>query len=432
VRVLVLAAGMGRRFGNSGRPKVLERLLGLPLLERVILTVREAGPSEFCVVVGHSNGEIINALGDGSRLGVRITYVNNEDWEKGNAYSVLAAKEVLNGDRFLLVMGDHQFDPEIIRRLVEIRISEGCVACVDRNLSSVFDVHEATKVLLEDGKVRDVGKNLGEFNAVDCGIFLCTSDVFSAVQECVARGQGELSHAIALLARQGKVRAMDVKGAFWFDVDTPGDLREAKRRILRALSKKEDGIVSKSINRRISTRISARLAGSGITPMQMSILSFLLGLLAVPFFSSGQYPFLFAGGMLIQLSSILDGCDGELARLKFRTTRRGGFLDSVLDRYADAFMIISLAYGYWRIAGGEFVWLACLLALSGSFAVSYTRARYEGVFGTGIRPGGIPATRDVRIFLLAVGAFVNQPLPALAVVGVMSNAEAIRRLIRWR
>lgn len=432
MKVLVLAAGMSRRFENSGKPKVIEQFMGRPLLERVILSAKESGLTEFYVVVGHSNGEIVNSLGDGSRLGVRITYVKSEHWEKGNGYSVLAAKSALDGERFLLVMGDHQFDPNIVRRLIKTDISVGCVACVDRNIGSVYDVDEATKVLTGDGKVWGIGKDLKVFDAVDCGIFLCTGEIFGVLQECVGRGEDELSHAIALLAKRGKVKAVDVDGAFWFDIDTPADLKEAERRMLCTLCRKEDGVVSRSINRKISTRITGKLAKTGITPTQVSLISFILGIFSVPLLSTGQYPLLLAGGVVVQLASILDGCDGELARVKFLTTRHGAFLDSVMDRYVDALVILALAYGYWRVVGGTLIWFACLFALIGSFAVSYTRARYEGAFGQHLPARGIPATRDARLFLFMVGAIFNQVLPTLVVVGVLTNAEVVRRMVRCR
>ncbi len=69
-------------------------------------------------------------------------------------------------------------------------------------------------------------------------------------------------------------------------------------------------------------------------------MSFIVGLFGALIFYFGDYIFLVIGGLLVQLSSIIDGCDGEVARLKLIESKYGGWFDAVMDRYADAIIIL--------------------------------------------------------------------------------------------
>ena len=159
----------------------------------------------------------------------------------------------------------------------------------------------------------------------------------------------------------------------------------------RLLVKPGDGPVSRHLNRHISIRISLLLVrhGAPITPTQMSAISFATALAGALAFFLG-YPL--AGGLLAQLSSILDGCDGELARLTGQTSKRGGLVDSLIDRLADVALVLGLAYLAYRSPWPPWLWPTWLpwpgdwpllalaltaLALTGSLMVSYTSERYR-------------------------------------------------------
>ena len=86
-----------------------------------------------------------------------------------------------------------------------------------------------------------------------------------------------------------------------------------------------DGWVSRKINRPISTRLTFLLAKMGMHPNVVTTIAFLLTLVGAYFAGSGLYEQIVLGALIFQLSSILDGCDGELARLTFKTTRFGGW-----------------------------------------------------------------------------------------------------------
>ena len=114
--------------------------------------------------------------------------------------------------------------------------------------------------------------------------------------------------------------------------------------------------------------------------------------------------------------------------MKFLTTDYGAFVDSTLDRYADAIIILGLIFGYWMLNGGISVWLIGLFALLGSFMISYTNARYEGVFEKPGRGRGIPVRRDMRLFIIMIGVFLNQVLGLMLLLAILTNVEVMRRV----
>lgn len=197
-----------------------------------------------------------------------------------------------------------------------------------------------------------------------------------------------------------------------------------------------DGFVSRYLNRPISRPIASALAHTPLTPNQVSFFS--LGV-AVGSFFSFVYGYHIVAALLAQASSIIDGVDGDLARAKQMTSAFGGFLDAILDRYADAVILLGLTI--WATSGGSgvfdgpvaYVWTTGFLALAGTFVVTYTRARIDHVprnfFDKGITS---VASRDVRLLLVMVGALSGQGFITLVVLAGLSNMVVVLRLFSAR
>ena len=130
-----------------------------------------------------------------------------------------------------------------------------------------------------------------------------------------------------------------------------GDRKPAEQRLLKGLIKSSDGLMSLYFARPISISLSRRLAPHGVTPNQMTIVSALIGLAAAPFFLSAAPTIQVIGGLLFVAHSVLDGCDGELARLTFRESRLGGLLDFFSDNLVHVAIFACMAIG-WSVAEG--------------------------------------------------------------------------------
>lgn len=127
--------------------------------------------------------------------------------------------------------------------------------------------------------------------------------------------------------------------------------RAAEKRLLGALVKDTDGFLATHINRRVSLFVSRYMARTAVTPNQMTVLTGLLGLAGAPFFLSPHAHWQAIGGILFLLHSVLDGCDGELARLKFQESRFGGVLDFWSDNLVHMAVFGCMAFG-WSAAAG--------------------------------------------------------------------------------
>lgn len=230
MKAVILAAGNGSRLRplTYDIPKPLVTLGRVPLIERIVLSAREAGITEFLVVLGYLGDRLKEELGDGKKHGVRIEYVENEEWEKANGVSVYKAGQVLK-ENFILLMGDHIFDPQTLSVFKDFKIgAKECALCVDYNTGRVFDIDDATKVEVGDGRIMRIGKGLADYNAIDTGMFLCSPYLFEVLKENIREGRCSLSESIKTLADQDLMKAYDIKNSTWSDLDTMEDLERAE------------------------------------------------------------------------------------------------------------------------------------------------------------------------------------------------------------
>jgi CDP-L-myo-inositol myo-inositolphosphotransferase len=424
---VILAAGEGHRLNgvNGGSPKPLTPVLGLTLLERAILSCKEVGVREFYVVVGYHADKMIPYIRVlEQRLSVLIRPVENTNWKEGNGSSALSVSPYINSSFFLL-MCDHLFDPAILQLLLTAgKNTIDCLLAVDRHTDRVFELEDATKIQLNGNVITEIGKEKASFDAVDTGLFLCQPSLFAALETARNKGRHSLSAGLVELIRHREFRAVTIGERFWFDVDTPKSLSLAKRALLRSLTKPdEDGFISRYLNRPVSRRISEILVRTPISPNGISILSFAVSIIGAIMFCMGGYVWTILAGLVIQLSSIVDGCDGEVARLRFQSSKFGGWFDTVMDRYGDTAIVAGVSFGYWLAHPHSAVWLGAIFALTGFVMASYTKKEFMIRYQSE-PPGGLLdrlIKRDLRIFAIMLGAIVNRPYEAMLLVGFLSH-----------
>lgn len=188
-----------------------------------------------------------------------------------------------------------------------------------------------------------------------------------------------------------------------------------------------DGFISRHINRRLSEPIARMLARTSLTPNQATWGAFGIAALS---FASFVLGYNVLGGILAQLCSIADGIDGSLARLKGMASVFGSFLDSVLDRYADALIVLGMTLWSLSYEGYPQVWLVGFLAIVGTLSVSYTRARIDPEHRL-IFDRGLPsiASRDIRLFLIMLGGISGQVYFCLLAIAILTNLVVFYRLV---
>jgi phosphatidylglycerophosphate synthase len=233
------------------------------------------------------------------------------------------------------------------------------------------------------------------------------------------------------MAQSTPIRAVHLPaGSWWQDIDTPGDLRLAKASVRHSLSKRSDGPVSRWLNRPISTRITMALSAARIPPSVFSFFTALVGLWAAWSLSASRAV---VGGIFVQTASMLDGVDGETARLQWRTSERGALLDDLLDRMVDAAIVAGLGLWLWDdpsrlfrtvIIGATVVaWPLVHLAVRKPFQV------FEVPSSSGRRPLLVVlGSRDVRLLIVAGLSVADQPWIALG-AGVAAYLISVLRRV---
>ncbi len=325
------------------------------------------------------------------------------------------------------------------------------VVAVDRSLGRAagVDPADAMKVRLTGDRIEAIGKMLPAYDAFDVGAFVCSAAVLDAIVEVAASGDTALAGAVQVLAGLGTARALPLEaGEWWFDVDTPADHHRGSRYLFRSTGKALDGAVATRLNRAVSQRfVTPLLLGvfPSITPNQVTIAAFAVALAAAAALAV-HAPVVAA--VLVTAASVLDGSDGEIARLAHRSSRFGSYFDAVLDRASDGLLFTGAAIylatsgdlaGHLGSVQVPVVIAVAGLALVGHLLVSYTTAkaavdlghRYHGVLLAGGRG------RDLRLLILTLGALgaavhASSLLAALAVVAVLcAGIVSVRLRASW-
>ena len=229
-RAVILAAGNGDRFRTPTHDsKLLQPLLGRPILLRTVEAARDAGVRAVTVVLGYQADRVRALVERGAPPGLAVSFAFNPDWHLENGISALAARPLAGRERFALLMGDHVFEPPVLERMLGLDASdEDSLLAVDARPAGPELAAEATKVRRDGTRIVAIGKDLTEYDALDTGVFVCSPLLFPALDRAIARGDTTLSGGIRELAAEGRMHGVEIGDAAWCDIDTRSDLDAAE------------------------------------------------------------------------------------------------------------------------------------------------------------------------------------------------------------
>lgn len=170
--------------------------------------------------------------------------------------------------------------------------------------------------------------------------------------------------------------------------------------------------------------IAEVFAKTGVTPNTLTFIGLVVGIAAAILFVYGQQ---ILAGLVLLLCGFFDLIDGAVARVTGKETSFGGVLDSVTDRYVDFLIFGAIIYAGLTETVILQGWIWGILAITGSFMVSYVRARAEAA-GSGKLDVGI-AERAERTLILAVGALVGYTRYAIILIAILTHITVAHRLI---
>ncbi len=309
--------------GRSGK-----RILGLDPLERVILTASQAGVADFILVGADGvDGEaVLSSLRRDKRFQERDIQA---EFVPLSGLAEFGRRGRIR-DRFWLMEEALVFSPEIL----------------DRALRSCPGGKADLVVVNRRASAGD-----GEY----AGLALLSSDALARLVEAVrARGaSGGFPNDII----PGSRKVVFDTGP---DFCETASSREATRRIgsylIGTARKPTDGFFSKHFNRYVSTFLTRQLLKLDVTPMQISVVVLAVGLLSGWLEGRGGYRNALLGALFFELASIIDGCDGENARLTFRGSKFGGTFDITGDAATFVFFFLNLPIGLYKSTQAD-LWL---------------------------------------------------------------------------
>ena len=267
MKAVLLAAGAGERLMpiTATRPKHLIKVAGKPILQFCLEAVKRAGITEVIIVTHYMGESIRSYFGDGEKLGLKISYVEQKAiLGTGNAAEV--AESHVDGD-FVLIYGDLLFGQDAVKDVLA-QFKKGktvtvmAVVPVDRpeNYGIIEqDAEGNVKRLVEKPSPEKAPSNLA-----NAGIYAFSKDVFEKIKQTKAsiRGEWELTDAITMLAKEGKtVLAAQLSKDDWFDVGRPWDLLDANVWALKRMDHKVLGTIEEGAHLigRVTVAESARI-----------------------------------------------------------------------------------------------------------------------------------------------------------------------------
>ncbi len=234
---IILMAGQGSRLRGENKTflKPFVPVRGRPLISYTLEALIHGGIKTVNFVVGYESERMIAEAKQLVPSDLNASFIENRDWRRQNGVSLLSAAGRVAGP-FLLTMSDHLFENAIVDRLVDSFAPDFLNLAVDRKLDSIFDLDDAMKVKTRGNQVADIGKALRDYDAIDIGLFVCPLEIFDYLERAKSGNSGDdcsLADGVRLMARDNKVRPVDIGEGWWQDVDTPQMLQHAEEQMAK-------------------------------------------------------------------------------------------------------------------------------------------------------------------------------------------------------
>ena len=298
----------------------LARVGSLPILLRTILAAQKLGPSRIMIVV-----DPIARLSVQRELFLTGRLPEPVQWIAKDAGAHLAQQLRLmatqaGSERLVLIDGNTTYHPSLLRKASDWNNESTALALTSGD--KLVGIHALSVEMIRDFAER------------------CPTQV------------GTLEELHASLIEMYSVACMPVAENLWQRVSSPEDRQSAEQKLDRWLVKPTDGIYAR-LNRRISIPISRQLIKFPITANMVSIFTLGVGFASATFFAFGDYWHTLLGAFLCLWASILDGCDGEVARLKLQESDFGCWLETMCDYAFYLFLFVGMTMGRWRSSGAR-------------------------------------------------------------------------------
>lgn len=313
-------------------------IAGLPLWQRLLLTAHKAGIRHWLILAWHDAA----ALRDATRRDKRLQAITCEVYGPADCSPARLATRLPSTDVMIMAC-NAIFAPDV---LLAWQGRQGTIL-------GVTSTHPSTPVLLADDRVVALAPEAPTAYG-STGLLSCSGTRLGhLLQQCWQSLQQTSSPFATLLAHlltTSAVHALDLSQRFWRPIVPPfaAHVSAAETALLRQMGRQGDSVIVRQVNRRLSQALSKRLLRTAISPNQITLFSALLGLSGAFLLAQPAYLAQVLGSLLFLSSTIIDGCDGEVARLTFQESDFGGKLDITMDNVVHLFLFPAIALGVYH------------------------------------------------------------------------------------
>lgn len=267
---LILSGGKGTRLYplTYTRAKQLIPVANKPILFRVIEAIREAGITDIGIVIGDTGPEIRETVGDGSRWGISVTYIPQEQ-PLGLAHAVKISQDFLGGDRFVMFLGDNVIQGGIHRLIAGFEQHPEWNSQIVLTRVEHPEQYGVAK-LTADGRIERLIEKPQDSpsDLALVGIYMFDRHIFEATEAIKPswRGELEITDAIQWLVDHGYTVYPYVHEGWWIDTGRPDDMLEANSKVLEELVPEVRGFVDSAsfIDSRVTVQEGAEVINSTI------------------------------------------------------------------------------------------------------------------------------------------------------------------------
>lgn len=297
-------------------------LLGVPQLNRLIIVAQRAGISRFSIITESENYHAMENIENDRRIDSEISWHVSSD------------KLGLDSKPYLVLQSNLVITPDNIKLLVDEKVTKNSfVILIDRATEPSLKL-DNDKI---EGGFTESGKAVGAFitNGKELQKALNSATPLAQYVEDVLRSKAKIKH-------------LEIENGYWYHLtESRQSFNTAKDILFSNVGKTATGWISRKINSRFSLPTSRILVKTSLTPNMISVLLNVIGSLSGIFLAL-KHPVL--GAFFLYVATVLDRCDGEVARVKLMETKTGQWVDTISDQFTVLSFFIGLTIGYYRVS----------------------------------------------------------------------------------
>ncbi|MGB7291347.1 MAG: CDP-alcohol phosphatidyltransferase family protein [Thermodesulfobacteriota bacterium] len=299
---------------------------GLHQIKRLIITAQRAGIERFSIIIEKDDISLKDLISKDERI------------ESVIEWNTLGDQIGLDSEPSLILQSNLVTTPQALSDLMKCNVNQN-------EILLLVDQSQGTWLKAIDDYIEDIfsirGRAVGAFLA--CGALLEKSITNSL----------SLKALVSELVSRDKVKFKDFTIGYWLRLTSDNEsTKKAEDLLFSHAGKTLTGWISKHINSKISLGVSRYLIRTPLTPNMISILINVIGMLSGPLYAFGHPVW---GAIFLQIATILDRCDGEVARIRLMETKRGQWVDTVSDQVTILSFIFGVIIGYYNVTKNPFI-----------------------------------------------------------------------------